>query len=146
MALKGKILYIYWKLIDNQQGMPYNTVRTPPPPHPLTPPWVMWGKRAVSHFPECLYRSDLGEIGILGGNWHFRLGWWLENSLYKKYWIQISSKKNDSECNFYNFSLLIPCTNKFVVVLFVSLFSMVYTPSYPQFFFCGRLNFFLCLV
>ena len=27
-----------------------------------------------SHFSECLYRRDLGQIRILGGNWHFRWG------------------------------------------------------------------------
>ena len=47
-----------------------------------------------SHFSERSYKRDLGEIGILGGNWHFRWGWFfrwdvkilcLKNSEYKSY-------------------------------------------------------------
>ena len=30
--------------------------------------------RRLSHFSERSYRRDLGQIGILGGNWHFRWG------------------------------------------------------------------------
>ena len=61
----------------------------PPPPAPLW--WSGWGARGegeLSHFSKRLYRRDLVQIGILGGNWHFRWGWYflvgLENFLYKK--------------------------------------------------------------
>ena len=30
------------------------------------------GDGGLSHFSECSYRRYLGQIGILGGNWHFR--------------------------------------------------------------------------
>ena len=36
-------------------------------------PWVMEG--GLSHFSERSCRRDLGQIGILGGNWHFRWEW-----------------------------------------------------------------------
>ena len=51
------------------------------------------GGVGLSHFPEGLYWRDLGQIGILGGSWHFRWWWFfsgdffqvgLENSLSKK--------------------------------------------------------------
>ena len=45
-------------------------VRIPPPP----PPSLGDGGRGLSHFSEHLYRRDLGQIGILGENWHFRWG------------------------------------------------------------------------
>ena len=31
------------------------------------------GGRGLSHFSEHSYKRDLGQISILGGNWHF--GW-----------------------------------------------------------------------
>ena len=33
-----------------------------------------WGGGGLSDFSEHLYKRDLGQIGILGGNWHFRWG------------------------------------------------------------------------
>ena len=43
--------------------------------HPPPPPSLGVGVGVgMSHFSECLYRRDLGQIGILGGNWHFRWG------------------------------------------------------------------------
>ena len=47
-------------------------VRTPPLPHP---PLGWWGEKGLSHFSEGSYRRDLGQIGILGGKWHFSWGW-----------------------------------------------------------------------
>ena len=73
---------------------------------PSPPSWVMM-EGGLSHFSEGLYRRDLIQIGILGGNWHFSWGWFFQvglgNSLYKNYWLQISSKNNVSGCNFYNY-------------------------------------------
>ena len=41
------------------------------------------------------------------------------------------------DCNFYNFSLLAPYPNKFLIVCICILVSMVYNPPYPQiYFFC----------
>ena len=106
-------------------------VCTPPPP------WVMgWG---LSHFSYDLYWRDLNQIRILGGNWHFRLGWFfqvgLENSCSKKLVNTNIKQKNDSDCNFYNFSLLIPSCNRFLVVcIFIFVLHGLYSP-YPQIFF-----------
>ena len=41
---------------------------------PAAPPLPGDGGGGMSHFSECLYRRDLGQIEILGGNWHFK--WW----------------------------------------------------------------------
>ena len=55
-------------------------------------------------------------------------------------------KKKKKLCNFYNFSLLFPCPDNFVVVcIFIIFFHGIY-PPYPQIFFCGGLIFFLYLV
>ena len=79
-------------------------------------------------------------IGTLGGGDFFQVG--LENSLDKNNEYKSQAKKY-SDCNFYNSSLLVPYPNKFVVFVFV--FSMVYTPPYPQF--CFFVFFiFSCLV
>ena len=99
----------------------------------------------MSHFSERLYGRDLGQIGILGRNWHFRWGWF-ENFWYKKSWIRISSQKNGSNCNFYNFSLLVPYHNKFLVVgICILIFYGTYYPLPTNFFFCGGLFFFCVL-
>ena len=73
----------------------------------------MWGRGSwLSHFSEGLYKRDLDQIGILGGNWHFRwelffFRWdlktpYIKNSEDKS---QAKIKKKDTDCNFYNFSL-----------------------------------------
>ena len=49
--------------------------------------------------------------------------------------MNLKQKKNDPNCNFYNFSLLVPYPNKFLVICICILFSMVYTPSHSQIFF-----------
>ena len=89
---------------------------------------VMWGM--LSDYSECLYRKDLGQIGILDWNWHFRSGLIFSGGT----WIQISNKKNDSNCNSYNFSILVSYPNNFVVVC-IFIFHGIYFP-HPQFF-CG---------
>ena len=51
-------------------------VRTPAHTPPPTPPLLGDGG-GLSHFSERSYRRDFGQIGILGGNWHFRWGWFV---------------------------------------------------------------------
>ena len=93
----------------------------------------------MSHFSECLYRKDSGQIRILGGNWHFRWWWFfqvgLENYLYKKYWIRISNKKMIPIVIFAISHFRSPTPTTFWKSVFVSLFSMVYTPPSPTYFF-----------
>ena len=36
-----------------------------------------------SHFSEGLYRKELGQIGILDGNWHFRRVWIFSGGIWK---------------------------------------------------------------
>ena len=55
--------------------------------HPV--PWVIGGGGGgvLDHFSEHLSRRDLSQIGIFGGNYQSRSGWFqlgLENSLYEK--------------------------------------------------------------
>ena len=58
--------------------------------------------------------------------------------------MQISNQKNASDCNFYNFSLLVPYPNNFLVVcICVLTFHFVYSPSHPQIFFLWGLNLYL---
>ena len=37
----------------------------------------------LSHFSEGLYWRDLGQIGIFGGNGHFRWGWFFSGGTWK---------------------------------------------------------------
>ena len=72
--------------------------------------------------------------------------------------MRISSKKNDSDCNFNNFSLLFPTLTNFWQSVFVCLYSMLsllsffyypyclFTPPTHEYFFCEGLIFFWCLV
>ena len=97
------------------------------------------GRRWLSHFSECLYRMDLGQIGILGGNWHFRWGGFFQeglgNSLYKKIVNRNLKQQNDSNCNFYNSSLLLLYPNKFLVgCTCILIFYCIYPPTYKNFF------------
>ena len=48
-----------------------------------TTPHHGWWGRGLSHFWECSYRRDLGQIGILGANWHFRWGWFFLGGTWK---------------------------------------------------------------
>ena len=88
----------------------------------------------MTHFSE-------GQIGILGGNWHFGWGWFSSGGTWKfptciensEYESQI--KKNDSNCNFYHFSLLVPHPNNFLVVCFcILIFNGIYPPPINIFF------------
>ena len=54
------------------------------------------------------------EIGTLGWGDSFR--WDLKTPCMKNSEYQSQAKKSDSYCNFYNFLLLVPYPNKFVVV------------------------------
>ena len=55
----------------------------------------------------------------------------------------MQAKKNDSDCNFNNFSILVPYTNKFLVVC---IFHGIYYPPTHEYFFCEGQFSFLCLV
>ena len=55
-----------------------------------------WWDGGLSHFSERLSRIDLGQIGILGGNWHFRRGWFFLCRTWKlpvKKIMEINHKK-----------------------------------------------------
>ena len=63
-------------------GTPWQIIVCTPPPTPLHDGG--WGEGGgLSHFSERLYRRDLGQIGILGGNWHFRWGWFFSGGTWK---------------------------------------------------------------
>ena len=57
-----------------------------PPPPPTFLGFFLGGGGGgeLNHFSERSYRRDLGQTGILGGNWHFRWGGFLKNSEYEK--------------------------------------------------------------
>ena len=62
------------------------------------------------------------------------------NTYLKQKW------KNDSHCNSYNFSLLVPQPNKYVVVcICIIIFHVIYSP-YPQIIFLWGINFFFNFV
>ena len=74
-------------------------------------------------------------IGTLGGRLIF-FSWDMKTPCLKNSKYKSQAKKNGSDFNFCNFSLLAPYTiTNFWQSVFVSLFSMVYTPLYPQMFF-----------
>ena len=105
-------------------------VRTP---HPL-------GDGGLSHFSERVYRRDLCQIVILGGNWHFRWGWYFSGGTWKlSVWKIVNmnlKQKNDSKCGFYNFSLLLPYPNNFLVVCICTIiFHGIYSPTPTNIFF-----------
>ena len=85
-------------------------------------------------------------IGTLGGgDFFFRLD--LKISFTKNSEYKSQAKKNDSDCNFYNFWLLVPYPNKFVVVCICTvIFHGIYSPQPTDIIFAGGLNFFLCLL
>ena len=89
----------------------------------------------MSHFSERSYRRDLGQIGILGGNWHCRWGWCFFRWDLKTPCIKNSEYKSQ------------PKTKKIPIVIsaishFRSPFIII-TPSYPQIIFLWRAKFFL---
>ena len=74
-------------------------------PHPLGDEGV---EPFFRTFTQERLRSNQGfgwELALQVGVIFFR---WDLKTLYKKQQIQISSKKNDSDCNFYNLSPLVP--------------------------------------
>ena len=80
-------------------------------------------------------------IGTLHGSDFLR--WDLKTPTIKNNANLKQKKKNDSDCNFYNSSLLVSCPNKFVVVcICVLIFPGIYSPLPTNIFFYGRLNFF----
>ena len=108
----------------------------------------------MSHFSKGLCRRDLGQIEMLDGN---RLVgvifFWrdLKTSCIKNSEYEFQTKKKDSNCNFYNFSLLVPYRNIFLVVcicilIFHSMYIRPLPTSHPQIFFIVGVNFFLYFV
>ena len=91
-----------------------------------------------------IWNRTVDENGILGGNWHFRWGYFfhvrLENSCIKNREYESQRKKNDSNCNFYNSLLLVPYPNKFLVVCICNLFWFLIPQPLPQQIFGGGLN------
>ena len=93
------------------------------------------GVEGLSHFTEVLYSSDLGHTGILGGNWHFECWWFFSGGTWKfPVYIKIVTmnlkQKNDSDCNLYYFSILVPYPNNFLVpCLCILIFHGVYPPT-----------------
>ena len=76
-------------------------------------------------------------MGTLGGSDFFQVG--LENDREYEF-----KQKNDSDCYFYNFSILVPYTNKFLVVyIFHGIYS---SPPHYKYFFCEGQFSFSCLV
>ena len=107
-----------------------------------------YSKLNMEDFSECLYRRDLHQIEILGGNWLFRWGWFFLGGTWKlraknsKYTSK-KKKKNDPNCNCYNFLLLVPCPNKFVVVcIYIFIFHGIYSPLSTNISSCRGLIFF----
>ena len=77
-------------------------------------------------------------IGTLGGGGIF-FRWELKTPSIKNSKYKSQGKKNDSDCNFYNFSLLVPYPKKFVVVcICIVIFHGIYSPlPTNNFFFVG---------
>ena len=120
-------------------------------PHSSYPPPPLDDGDGLRHFSEHLYRRDLGQIGIFGWNWHFWWGviffrWDLKTPCIKNSDYKSQAKKNNSICNFYNFSLLFPYPNKSVVVcICISVFHGIYPPPLPtHIFLCGG-HIFVCV-
>ena len=79
-------------------------------------PWGVFGG-GLSHFSECLHRRDLYQyiksgfwvgLGIFGGGGFFR--WDLKTPCIKNSECEYQAK-NDTNCNFSNFSILVPYPN-----------------------------------
>ena len=73
------------------------------------------------------------EIGTLSEGDFFEVG--LENSLYKKI-VNMNLKQKKKNDSVYNFSLLVPCPNIFLVVcIFILIFHGIYSPLPTNIFF-----------
>ena len=80
-------------------------------------------------------------IGTLGRGDFFR--WDLKTPCIKNSEYKSQAKKNDSDCNFYNFSLLVPYPNKFLVVcICIVIFHGIFSPYLQIFFLSVELIFF----
>ena len=67
-------------------------------------------------------------------------------SVFVSLFFMVSQTKNDSKCNFYNFSLLAPYPNNFLVVCICVLsFHGIYSP-HQQIFFLWRAKKFFCVL
>ena len=76
--ISSSLLTFYgWDLtVSRLQNHYVETVCIVRPPTPRPGWWWGGGKGGgASHFLERSYRRNLGQIGILSGNWHFRWGW-----------------------------------------------------------------------
>ena len=106
----------------------------------LSPPFFPGWWRKLNHFWEGLYREvKLGfwvRIGTLDGGDFFQVG--LENSLKTK------CTENDSDFNLYNFSLLFPCPNNFLLLVCICILIShgIYSPPLLTIFFLWGLKFF----
>ena len=45
--------------------------------------YMVRGLMELTHFSDCSYRRELGQVGILGGNWQFRWGWFFLGATWK---------------------------------------------------------------
>ena len=115
--------------------------------HPSLPEWWGVGEWGLSHFSECLYRRDIGQIGILGGNWHFRWVLFFSGGTWKlkKKWTQILSKKM--------MPIVISTVSRICCPTLTTSGSLYLYPYFPCYifspptniFFCGRPKIFSCL-
>ena len=116
--------------------------------HPPLPPRWWEGEGGWAIFQKIYIgglRSnwDFGwELALKGGGDFFR--WELKTPCTKssEYKSQAKRKTNkqkkDSDCKFYNFSLLVPYPNKFVVVcICIVVFHSIYSPLPTNIFFVG---------
>ena len=97
--------------------------------HPFPLPWVMRG-----WVPGPFFRTFIQE-GLRSNcyfGWELALQvtaiffWWDLKAPYIKDKEYEFKQKNESDCNFYNFSILVPYTNKFLVFC---IFCGIYSPS-----------------
>ena len=106
-----------------------DSLHTPPTPH--TPPPLGYAEPFVRMFIQEGLTSiwDFGwelalQVGVIFFRWDLKTPC-IKNSEYKSQ----AKKKKDSNCNFYNFSLLVPQPNKFVVVcICIFIFHGIYSP------------------
>ena len=94
------------------------------------------GVGGLSDFSESLYRRELGQTGILGGNWHFRWGGFffrrdLKTSCIKNSECKSQAKKKKKiQIVISTISHLVPSPNKFVVVcICIIIFLGLYSPQ-----------------
>ena len=106
--------------------MAFKGVIVCPPP----PPSDSEGGGGAEPFGKCLYKGDAGQIMIFKS---------VKNSEYES-----KKKKKDSNCNFYNFSLLLPwyilpAANKYFFCEGIFFFSYLVARGWENFKFFGEL-------